>query len=109
MIEKIKTIRFALSLITGNIAPAELQQKVINEASGCDDGLVTYEDLDEANKKQCDEAVAALEQLPVLFDDIVTAKAIMARKYYLALCKQGFRAPEALTIAAHQTINISEE
>jgi hypothetical protein len=102
MLEQFGTARFLLTVMSGTAKVEDLRKQVMQQAGE----ERPYEQLSDSERDSCDEAVAGLQQLNGIFEDIVVAKARLTRKFFSALQKEGFSAEEALAITAAQPVEV---
>jgi hypothetical protein len=105
VIEQLKGLRTALGMMAGSTPVDELRKQIIRDVLKED---VAYENLSERDKAGCDEAVAGIQEVSGVFDDIVKLKAAMTYKFFKALQLQGFTPAEALAITAAQPLEVKQ-
>jgi hypothetical protein len=84
----------------------EIAEKLINQGKA-DRHInedITYETLSDDDRKGVDEAVATMQTVGNIFNDLIAFQAKLVRKYFVALQKVGFTPEEALAIAARSPV-----
>jgi hypothetical protein len=100
-LDTVQLARFGISLIAGTLSKEQLKKELIKKTEMCKEEQANMSDKD---KGELDEIANAMFEVSCVFDDVIAAKAVLTRKYYDALKKQGFTKAEALAITAAQPI-----
>lgn len=105
-VSTLKDTAMVMSLLTGSSSLEELRKKAIESAYVDISEVPSYEELDEEDKKGCDEVVATFQSLQKFCDEAIKAKATMNYKYFRALVIAGFTTDQAIQIAAAQSVEM---